>query len=208
MKLKRRARRKQRAVHAVTDVTGFGLLGHAREMAIGSGVSMKIDHARMEYLPGAIEAARSGFFSGGMANNRDFVEGCVAFAPSVPDEFRALLFDPQTSGGLLAAIAPESADAALAALQAPQVSARIVGEVIAKRSPLLEISDLRESCTLLLFPILHGPDNSRNHRRAARQRIFFGALRACRDFCRDAGRGVSRCRHRGRKFFPAIRWPS
>ena len=69
----------QRAVHAVTDVTGFAMLGHAREMAIGSGVSMKLDHARMEYLPGALEAARRGFFSGGMKNNRDFVESCVSF---------------------------------------------------------------------------------------------------------------------------------
>jgi selenide,water dikinase len=129
----------QRPVHAVTDVTGFALLGHAREMAIGSGVSMKLDHARMEYLPGAVEAARRGFFSGGMKNNRDFVESCTAFAPGVPDEFRALLFDPQTSGGLLAAIAPEFADATLAALQRRNVSGRIVGEVTARRSPLLEV---------------------------------------------------------------------
>jgi selenide, water dikinase len=129
----------QRPVHAVTDVTGFALLGHAREIAIGSGVSMKLDHARIEYLPGAIEAARRGFFSGGMKNNRDFVESCTAFASGVSDEFRALLFDPQTSGGLLAAIAPESADAALAALQRRNVVARIVGEVTARRSPLLAV---------------------------------------------------------------------
>ena len=129
----------KRAVHAVTDVTGFAMLGHAREMAIGSGVSMKLDHARMEYLPGAIEAARRGFFSGGMKNNRDFVESCTSFASGVPDEFRALLFDPQTSGGLLAAIAPESAVAALAALQRRNVSGRIVGEVTTRRSPLLEV---------------------------------------------------------------------
>ena len=128
-----------RSVHAVTDVTGFALLGHAREMAIGSAVSMTLDHARMEYLPGAVEAARRGFFSGGMKNNRDFVESCTAFAPSVPEEFRALLFDPQTSGGLLAAIAPESVDVALAALRRRNVPGRIVGEVTARRSPLLEV---------------------------------------------------------------------
>ena len=129
----------ERPVHAVTDVTGFALLGHAREMAIGSGVSMKLDHARIEYLPGAIQAARREFFSGGMKNNRDFVESCTAFAPSVADEFRALLFDPQTSGGLLAAIAPESADAALAALERRKVAGRMIGEVTARRSPLLEV---------------------------------------------------------------------
>ena len=62
-------------VHAVTDVTGFGLLGHAREMAAGSEVSMSIDHERLAYLPGAIDAARAGFFSGGLKNNREFLEG-------------------------------------------------------------------------------------------------------------------------------------
>jgi selenide,water dikinase len=127
-------------VHAVTDVTGFGLLGHAREMAIGSGVSMRLDHSAIAYLPGAVDAARNRFFSGGLANNREFLEGCVDFAASVPEEMRALLYDPQTSGGLLAAIAPEAAQHALAALQARQISARIIGEVIPKRSPLIEIA--------------------------------------------------------------------
>ena len=127
-------------VHAVTDVTGFGVLGHAREMAIGSGVSLQIDHARIEYISGAIQAARGGFFSGGMKNNREFVESCVEFNDSVPAEFRALLFDPQTSGGLLVAIAPDAANAALAAMQRRGVSARLIGEVVAKRHPLIEIS--------------------------------------------------------------------
>jgi selenide,water dikinase len=127
-------------IHAVTDVTGFALLGHAREMAIGSSVSMKIDHTRIEYLPGAIEAARAGFFSDGMKNNREFVEACVTFTSQVPDEFRALLFDPQTSGGLLVAIAPEFAKAALVALARRDIPGRIIGEVLAKRSPLLEVA--------------------------------------------------------------------
>jgi selenide,water dikinase len=126
-------------IHAVTDVTGFGVLGHAREMAIGSGVSLKIDHARIEYLPGAIDASRGGFFSGGMKNNREFVESCVEFAAGVTDEFRALLFDPQTSGGLLAAIAPDAANSAVAALEQRGVRARIISEVVSKRHPLIEI---------------------------------------------------------------------
>ena len=129
-----------RAVHAVTDVTGFALLGHAREMAIGSGVSMRIHHAQLDYLPGAIEAARGGFFSGGLANNREFLEGCVAFLSSVPEEFQALLFDPQTSGGLLAAVAPEAAQDALEACKRYGLAARTIGEVIPKRSPLLEVT--------------------------------------------------------------------
>jgi len=127
-------------VHAVTDVTGFGLLGHAREMAIGSGVSMRLDHSAIAYLPGAVEAARNRFFSGGLANNREFLEGCVDFDASVPEEMRALLYDPQTSGGLLVAIAPEAAQHALVALQARQIPARIIGEVIPKQSPLIRIA--------------------------------------------------------------------
>jgi len=133
------ATKSETPIHAVTDVTGFGVLGHAREMAIGSGVSLKIDHERIEYLPGAIEASRAGFFSGGMKNNREFVESCVEFAGSVTDEFRALLFDPQTSGGLLAAIAPGAANSARAAMERRGIPARIIGEVVPKRHPLIEI---------------------------------------------------------------------
>ena len=129
----------RRPIHAVTDVTGFGLLGHAREMAIGSGVGITIDHARIEYLPGAVEASRAKAFSGGMKNNRDFVESCTEFAPGVPDEFRALAFDPQTSGGLLVALAFEYADAALAAFERYKVSARRIGEVTGKTASLLAV---------------------------------------------------------------------
>ena len=129
-----------RAVHAVTDVTGFGLLGHAREMAAGSGVSLRIEHQRVAYLPGAIEAARGKFFSGGLTNNREFLEDCVEFADSVAEEFRALLFDPQTSGGLLVALDPHSSDAAVDALEGREIPARVIGNVIAKRSPLIEVT--------------------------------------------------------------------
>ena len=134
------AARGQHPVHSVTDVTGFGLLGHARETAIGSGVSLRIDPTRVAYLPGAIEAARAGFFSGGLANNREFLEGCVTFAPGVPSEFRALMLDPQTSGGLLAALAPEALNAAMAALALRSIPARVIGEVLPKRSPLIEVA--------------------------------------------------------------------
>ncbi len=127
------------SVHAVTDVTGFALLGHAREMAVGSGVSLAIDHAEIEYLPGAVAASRAGFYSGGLKNNRQFIGDCVAFQPSVPEEFRNLLFDPQTSGGLLVALEAAQADALLAALAARKVSARRIGRVLEKRSPLMEV---------------------------------------------------------------------
>jgi selenide, water dikinase len=133
------------AIHAVTDVTGFSLLGHGREMALGDPahsvppVSFEIDHAAFDYFPGAIEAAREGHLSGGLKNNRAFVADCVSFAPGVAQEYQDLLFDPQTSGGLLIAIAPEQVDTALAALRRHKVSARRVGRVLPKRSPLISI---------------------------------------------------------------------
>ena len=127
-------------VHAVTDVTGFGLLGHAREMASGSGVSLRIDHACVEYLPGAIEASRAGFLSGGLKNNREFLEGCVGFGDRVTEEFRNLFYDPQTSGGLLIALAPSAVQAAREAFQRRGIAARPIGAVFAKRSPLIEVA--------------------------------------------------------------------
>jgi selenide, water dikinase len=126
-------------VHAVTDITGFSLLGHAREMAVGSKVSFSIDHSRIAFLAGAIEAARGGFLSAGLKNNREFVSSCAEFASSVGVEFQHLLFDPQTSGGLFIAIAPNAVQAALAALARHSVAARAIGEVGAPHSPLLEV---------------------------------------------------------------------
>jgi selenide,water dikinase len=133
-------------IHAVTDVTGFSLLGHAREMALGhpaSGiplVSLEIDHTKIEYLPGAVECARAGNASGGLHNNREFIGDCVEFAGSVPEEYRLLLFDPQTSGGLLVAIAPDSAAAAMQSLERHGTAARQVGRVLEKRSPLIRVN--------------------------------------------------------------------
>jgi selenide, water dikinase len=130
-------------IHAVTDVTGFGLLGHAREMALGSSergieaVSVEIDHSTVGYLPGAVDAAREGFLPGGLKNNRDFIGDCVSFDESVSQEYRDLLFDPQTSGGLLIAISPESADAAISSLVCQGISARRIGTVITRTDPLL-----------------------------------------------------------------------
>jgi selenide, water dikinase len=130
-------------IHAVTDVTGFSLLGHAREMALGDPVhgiepvSFEIDHKAFAYFPGAVEAAREGHLSGGLKNNRAFIGDCAVFDASVPPEFQDLLFDPQTSGGLLISISPESAEAALSALEHHGVSARRIGKVVPKKHPLL-----------------------------------------------------------------------
>jgi len=127
------------AVHAVTDITGFGLLGHAKEMAAGSGVSLEIHYAWIEYLPGAVEAARAGHLAGGLRNNREWLEGCVEFDACVPEEYRNLLFDPQTSGGLFIAVSADAAEAALAALAVCNVPGRRVGSVLAKCSPLISV---------------------------------------------------------------------
>lgn len=128
------------AVHAVTDVTGFGLLGHAREMAAGSKVSFELDHQQIEALPGALDAARAGHIAGGLKNNRAWLEGCVEFDDRVPEEWRLLLYDPQTSGGLLVAIAEASAEAAIEALRVRGVAVRRIGRVVEKRAPLLWIT--------------------------------------------------------------------
>ena len=94
--------------HGCTDVTGFGLIGHAREMAVASGVTLEIDAARLEFLPGAVDYARQGALSGGLKNNREFASCAVEFARELPPEIESLLYDPQTSGGLLVAL-PDAA---------------------------------------------------------------------------------------------------
>jgi selenide,water dikinase len=126
-------------VHAATDVTGFGLLGHAREMAVGSNVSLAIDSGQIEFFPEARELAQKGFLPGGMKRNREFIGGCVEFASRVPEDVRSLLFDPQTSGGLLLSVALNDAPRLLKSLCAKGVSAQPVGEVIEKTHPLIQV---------------------------------------------------------------------
>jgi selenide, water dikinase len=132
-------------IHAVTDVTGFGLLGHAREMALGNpaagtaAVTIEIDHRAVPLLPGALDAARDKLIPGGLKNNREFLGDCVGFRSGIPEEHRDLLYDPQTSGGLLIAIAPEAADLALASFHQHAVKAARIGRVVAETSPMLSV---------------------------------------------------------------------
>jgi selenide, water dikinase len=132
-------------VHAVTDVTGFSLLGHAREMALGDPatgvepVSLEISYQAVPLLPGALQAVQAGMIPGGLNNNRDFIGDCVAFAGNVPMDIRALLFDPQTAGGLLVAVAPEFAEKAIECLRADGVAAAPIGRVIPRSSPLISV---------------------------------------------------------------------
>ncbi len=127
-------------VHAVTDITGFGLLGHAHEMAVGSGVSLAFDHRGFEFFEEAPQYAREGHLAGGLKNNREYVGECARFDATVPEEIRALLFDPQTSGGLLAAIDEGIARPVRQALEARGVHVQRVGRVLEKRAPLMLVS--------------------------------------------------------------------
>ena len=115
-------------VHACTDVTGFGLLGHGFEMAQGSDVELHISVGSVDLLPEALEFARMGVLPAGMYRNRTFAEPAVD-AGTVETAAQDLLFDPQTSGGLLMAVAPEDADALLAELAPVVPSAQRIGTV-------------------------------------------------------------------------------
>ena len=132
-------------VHAVTDVTGFGLLGHAREMALGEpekgtpAVTIEIHYQVVPALPGALEAANQGMIPGGLNNNLDFLGHCVTFAAGVPEEYRSLLFDPQTSGGLLVALSADTADQALQILEQHQVTPYKIGRVLPRDGALLSV---------------------------------------------------------------------
>lgn len=119
-------------VNACTDITGFGLLGHAAEMIEGTDTGMVIDSAAVPILPKAPELARIGMTPGGLQRNREFRQDMVEIPGEVPGYLADILFDPQTSGGLLIAVAPEKADALLARLHGVGVEeAAIIGEVVA-----------------------------------------------------------------------------
>lgn len=118
-------------VHAITDITGFGLMGHGREMALGSGVVLEIETAQVPLIEGALDAVSAGAIPGGLLSNREFAECLVKDAPGsrISDDLRALLYDPQTSGGLLVSVASELATALLASFRGAGIPAAIIGHV-------------------------------------------------------------------------------
>jgi selenide, water dikinase len=126
-------------VHALTDVTGFGLVGHAREMALASNVGLIFNSAKIPILEGALDCIRAGYIPGGLKANRDFAECLVGYADNVPEDVRTLLYDPQTAGGLLIAVAPEAAVPLTRALRDAGVPAVEIGEVVASSIPLISI---------------------------------------------------------------------
>ena len=127
-------------VHSATDITGFGLIGHLREMAKGSGVSIRIHSANIPLLEGALECIQGGCIPGGLNANREFAECAVAYEDGVPEDIKTVLFDPQTAGGLLLSVANEDATALLAALRAADVGAVQIGEVLPQSKPLIVVA--------------------------------------------------------------------
>jgi selenide, water dikinase len=119
-------------VHAMTDVTGFGLMGHGRELALGSGMSIEILVDQVPLIDGAMDAVRLGAIPAGLLANREFAECISADAPGaqIPEELRVLLYDPQTAGGLLVSVAADGADSLLSGLQAAGLNAAKIGSVL------------------------------------------------------------------------------
>jgi selenide, water dikinase len=124
------------SVHGCTDVTGFGLLGHAREMALASNVTLQISASAVRFLPGAIEYSQMGAHAGGLNNNRDFVESCVAMPDEIPVEIQALLYDPQTSGGLLVSMQTDEVKKFLM----QRSEAYVIGKVTERGAKPLEVT--------------------------------------------------------------------
>ncbi len=125
-------------VNAMTDVTGFGLIGHAREMVLASNVSLRISASKIPFIEGALECVRAGFVPAGLKNNREFAECLVEYDDGVPEDVRALLFDPQTAGGLL--ISAPDGERLSAALGDAGVAAVEIGEVVANSKPRIRVT--------------------------------------------------------------------
>ncbi len=127
------------AVHAMTDITGFGLIGHAREVALASNVSLRFYASRIPLLEGALDCVRAGHIPGGLKANRDFAECMVGYEEGISDEIKTMLFDPQTAGGLLISVAHEDSLELTRALNAAGVPAVEIGEVLPSSKPLISL---------------------------------------------------------------------
>ena len=125
-------------VHACTDITGFGLLGHASELAIASGCSLELDSAAVPLIEGARELV-TGNIPGGGRTNRQHFSVRIQIDPGVEPGVADLLFDPQTSGGLLVAVDPAASAGLLAALREAGVDATFIGRVTEGLDPLIHV---------------------------------------------------------------------
>lgn len=126
-------------VHSATDITGFGLLGHAAEIARNSGVGLRVDVSALPLLPGALAYAEAGIAPGGLERNRQFLQAAVRFRQPIDAAHELLLYDPQTSGGLLFALPPAAAETLQHAFADVGEPCWRIGEVIAAEG--IEIVD-------------------------------------------------------------------
>jgi selenide,water dikinase len=126
-------------VHAMTDVTGFGLMGHGREMAMASGVTLEIETSRVPILAGALEAVAMDAIPGGLIANREYAECVVLCAKSsrIEENLRTLMYDPQTSGGLLISLGRESAEKLCTAMRDGGIPAAAIGRVVAGKPSIV-----------------------------------------------------------------------
>jgi len=126
--------------HACTDITGFGFIGHALEMAMASQVGMVIQSENIRLFPEAVQYARTGLIPGGAHSNRQFFSCRVDVDPGVPSVLIDLLYDPQTSGGLFISLPSEQAERLVATLQEKEnIDSSIVGKVVEEPSGKIQI---------------------------------------------------------------------
>jgi len=125
-------------VHAMTDVTGFGLIGHARELAFASDVALRLHVSKIPLIEGAIQCVRNGHIPGGLRNNRDFAECQVQYDEGISEDLKALLFDPQTAGGLL--VSATDGSRLSEALNTAGIPAAQVGAVLPNSKPRIQIT--------------------------------------------------------------------
>lgn len=128
------------SVSSVTDITGFGMLGHTLEMAEASDVTIVLDSKKTPIMTGALDFAKMGIIPAGAYKNMGYVSEKVDIIGEVEEALVDVLYDPQTSGGLLVAVAPEEAEAMVEdMLKNGSIAAEIVGEVVEKRNKFVEV---------------------------------------------------------------------
>jgi selenide,water dikinase len=128
------------SIHALTDITGFGLIGHLREMLLASeSVAATIRSSQIPLLEGALDCVRAGYIPGGLKANREFTECMVHYEDGVANELRTVLFDPQTAGGLLVSVANKHSDELRTGLNSAGVPAIEIGEILPKTTHLITV---------------------------------------------------------------------